>query len=680
VSPDRPPSPPSTVVVDRHHVAETMVAATGQLLPKLSIVGVAIYIGFTALYVVQGQAIAVVTAVTAVFLLLLGHTTRRPCSIPRVHAAVAVVVALVVANTTIEYAWSRSYLHGLGFVATVMAAGILLPTVFWWLTFVATSVVAWATITFTFGIQIDPFEAVMALFMSTGLGGLLLFMRLRMTALTESLRLSLEATRDRELREILDTSADPILLHRMGTIAYANPALATLLATTTKGLVGRRITELTSQVSLDRLAEILEQRELSSVRTDGPPTIGPHPITLTRSDGTGVTFELAEPRTIWFEGGTAMMWSGRDLTASQQALHARLQAADRMAVTGSLASGLAHEINNPLTVVRLNLPLLADSSPSEQIELVEEMQASVARIEAIVGDLAALSPARVDAIEDVAVDRALQHAVTLASNELRHRAEIAIETAAAPAVRIARTKLTQAMVNVLIHLARQLEQTASPKLIVRTLSAPDGRALVELVASSVVFGSEEKRRMFEPFFSTRVDGFGGGLGLYYSHSVVTGAGGTIDVDSDPASGTTIRFAFPPAKPVVAAAPQPAAGQQRVRVLVIDDEAAVGRAIKRVLSNCEVEVTTSGADGISRYEDLQPDLVLCDLMMPEISGPVVYETLRARFPDIDQHIVFMTGGVFTTKTQTFVDTTALPVLKKPVALTQLRDLVTRYART
>lgn len=677
MSPDRPQSPPTTVVAHRSHVAETMVASTGHLLPKLSLVGVAIYVGFTALYVVQDQGMAVVTAVSAVILLLLAHTTRRPCSIPRVHAAVAVVVALVIANTTIEYAWSRSYLHGLGFVATVMAAGILLPTVFWWLTFVVTSLVAWATITFALGIQIDPFEAVMALFMSIGLGGLLLFMRLRMTALTESLRLSLEATRDRELREILDTSADPILLHRMGTIAYANPALAALLATETKRLVGRRIAELTSPASLERLAETLEQRELSSVRADGPPTIGPHPITLTRSDGTGVTFELAEPRRIWFEGGVALMWSGRDLTASQQALHARLQAADRMAVAGSLASGLAHEINNPLTVVRLNLPLLVDTDPAELPALVEEMQASVSRIEAIVGDLAALS--RSDAIEDVAIDRSLQHAVTLAYNEIRHRAEISIETSPVPTIRIARSKLTQAMVNLLIHLARELEVSSTPRMIVRTLTAPDGRALVEMVAASVTLSDETKSRMFEPFFSTRVDGFGGGLGLYYCHSVVTGAGGTIHVDSDPERGTTIRIAFPPTKPIVATALQPATIQQRVRVLVIDDEAAVGRAIKRVLGNCEVEVSTSGADGIARYEALQPDLVLCDLMMPEVSGPVVYETLRARFPDVDQHIVFMTGGVFTTKTQTFVDTTTLPVLKKPVALTQLRDLVARYAR-
>ncbi len=666
MTPDAPALP--TVAADRAHVARTMVAATGQLLPKLAMGGAAIYAGFSVLYAAQGQAIAVVTAVSAPLFVLLARATRRRCSLPRVHAAIVVVVALVVANVTIEYAWSRAYLHGLGFGFAVIAAGILMPTVRWWLGFAAASLVAWTFTTFALGIEIVLFEAVLALFTSTALGGLVLFMRTRMTGLAESLRLSLEATRDRELRQILDTSADPTLLHRMGTIAYANPALATALATEAKTLVGRRITELTSPASLDRRAEVLDQREHSSIRTDGPPTVGPHPITLTRSDGTGVTFELAEPRTIWFEGGPALMWSGRDLTASQQALHARLQAADRMAVAGSLASGLAHEINNPLTVVRLNLPQLVDADPAELPELVEEMQASVARIEAIVGDLAA--PSRADAIEDVAIDRALQHAITLASNEIRHRAEISIETSPVPAIRIARSKLTQGRVNLLIHLARQLEASSTPRMIVRTLTAPDGRALVELVAPSVALPGEAKNRMFEPFFSTRVDGFGGGL---------TCAGGTIDVDRDSARGSSCRIAFPPTKQVVAPVLRPTTTQQRVRVLVIDDEAAVGRAIKRVLGNCEVEVSTSGADGIARYEALQPDLVLCDLMMPELSGPVVYEMLRARFPDIDQHIVFMTGGVFTTKTQTFVDTTTLPVLKKPVALTQLRELVARYAR-
>lgn len=673
----RPEALSAPIVADRAHVARSMVAATGLLLPKLTLGGAAIYAGFTVLYTAQGQGTAIVTAVSAVLFAVLSRLTKA-CSLRHVHMAIAAIVAIVVANVSTEYAVTQTYLHGLGFVFTVMAAGILMPTLMWWLAFAVASVVAWAAITLALQIEIVLFEATLALFMATVLGGLLLFVRLRMAALAESLRLSLEATRDRELREILDTSAEAILLHRTGTIAYANPALATMLATHANLLVGRRITELTSQASLDRLAELLDQRELSSVRSDGPLKVGAHPITLTRSDGTGVTFELAEPRTIWFEGGAAVMWSGRDLSAEQQAMHARLLAADRMAVAGSLASGLAHEINNPLTVVRLNLPMLADLDPSELPELVEEMSASVARIEAIVGDLAALSPARADAIEDVAVDRALQHAVTLAFNEIRHRAEVSIEALETPPIKIARSKLTQAMVNLLIHLARQHETTPGQRMIARTKTAPDGRALVELVATSVVLSDEAKRRMFEPFFTTSIDGFGGGLGLYYCHSVVTGAGGTIEISSDQ-QGTTIRIAFPPAQPVVATAAHAPPDGQRVRVLVIDDEAAVGRAIKRVLANCEVEVSTSGAEGIARYEDLKPDLVLCDLMMPELSGPVVYETLRARFPEIDQRIVFMTGGVFTTKTQTFVDTTALPVLKKPVAITQLRDLVARYAR-
>lgn len=673
------------MIADRRHVADTMVAAIGHLLPKLTLIGAAIYVGFALLYGAQGHLeMAAVTGVTAGLFGVLARVSRRASSTARTHATIAVVAALVIANVAIEYAWSRQYLHGLGFALSVVAAGILMPTFAWWLAYVAVGLVGWTLVTLAVPIEIVLFEAILTLFTATAIGGLLLFMRVRMTALAESLRLSLEATRDRELREILDTSADPILIHRAGTIVYANPALAALLATEAARLVGRRITELTSQASLDRLAEVLEQRELSSVRTaGGPPTIGPHPFTLTRSDGTGITLELAEPRTLWFEGGAATLWVGRDLSASQQALHARLLAADRMAVAGSLCSGLAHELNNPLAAARLDLDVLAghaDTTPATR-ELIGEISTSFTRIEELVGELAALSPARAEQVEDVAIERALGHAVTLASNELRHRAEVSFETSPTPEIRIVRTKLTQAMVNLLIHLARQIEIKPGQRLDIRTRTAPDGRALIEITAPSVPLAGETSGRPFEPFFTTSVDGFGGGLGLYHCHSVVSEAGGTIEVDGDAERGTTIRIAFPPTRPKpVAVEPAPAtAAQTRVRVLVIDDEAAVGRAIKRVLSHCEVEVATSGAAGIARYADLRPDLVLCDLMMPELSGPMVYEALHSKFPEIEQHIVFMTGGVFTTKTQTFVDTTSLPVLKKPVGIGQLRDLVARYAR-
>ena len=188
--------------------------------------------------------------------------------------------------------------------------------------------------------------------------------------------------------------------------------------------------------------------------------------------------------------------------------------------------------------------------------------------------------------------------------------------------------------------------------------------------------------MTDEFFTTKPTGQGLGLGLALSHSNVAKMGGRLEFQSDP-RGTIARVrllaAPPPTVPletkhenVTESAPR------RLRILVVDDEVALGRSLARLLRAHDVTVATGGADALEALLGHAPDfdLVLCDMMMPEISGVDVYERIAIERPAYLERFVFMTGGTFTTRAREFQERVANTFLVKPIEFPLLRELVSR----
>jgi len=380
----------------------------------------------------------------------------------------------------------------------------------------------------------------------------------------------------------------------------------------------------------------------------------------------------------------------RDISEKKR-LEAQLLLADRMASVGTLAAGVAHEINNPLSFVLSNLDFALDElrrarADPEVLRALGDAKDGGARVREIVRDLKTFSRPLDDVRRPIDVRRVLQSAIGLASNEIRHRAQLVVDPGDVPPVAASEHRLGQVLLNLLVNAAQAIPEGNPAANVVRatTSTAPDGRAVVEISDTGVGIPPEVLPRIFDPFFTTKPVGVGTGLGLSICHGLVTQLGGEVSVESAPGRGSTFRVALPPATAAARDEPPPAAAApgRRGRILVVDDEPLVGRAVSRILSPPhDVVVRTSARAALDDLLGGPPyDVVLCDLMMPEMTGMELHARLAEAAPELASRTIFLTGGAFTASAAEFLERVPNPRLEKPFEPQALRDLVARALST
>ncbi len=358
-----------------------------------------------------------------------------------------------------------------------------------------------------------------------------------------------------------------------------------------------------------------------------------------------------------------------------------LTRADRLAALGQLAAGVGHEINTPLTYVMTNLRELVEKLPlaeqsSDRIHLAglaSEALDGTERIRRVVSDLRLLTRSRENQeLEPLEIHHVLGDALKLTEHVLRHRARVAEEYGDVPRVKAEPQRLAQVFVNLLVNAAQAIPETNADRgtITVRTKRSETGRAVVEIVDNGQGISAQHLGRLFEPYFTTKTQGEGTGLGLFVSLGIVRSFGGELEVVSEVGEGTTMRVSLPASDVVETMDPTPsqmlAVTPRRAKVLVVDDEPVVARALRRMLAAHDVAIALDARHALDFLEQSAVvDVVICDLMMPDLSGVDLYVQACERWPNLKPRFLFMTGGAVTPKAQELLQHGEVRCLHKPV---------------
>lgn len=395
----------------------------------------------------------------------------------------------------------------------------------------------------------------------------------------------------------------------------------------------------------------------------------------------------------------------RELRAAETHLIVR----DRLAAIGTLAAGIGHEIANPLASVMLNnsalsMRLARSNLPApalaEAQRLLAENDEALERIRAIVSELRTFARRDDEAHTVFDVRAVIEQAIRLARAQLRG-IDVQLSFAPSPPIVGSAGRIGQVFLNLLVNAAQAVAGVPNPRIEIR--GEPCGAEVVVTVADNGVgIAPEHLPRIFDLYFTTKPQGEGTGLGLAIAHDIVTRHGGRIEVESQPGRGATFRIRLPsraasqatmeppssvaptPARPEVRPAlrrrSNPDLPSGRPRLLIVDDEVAILRALGRELqAEFDVATARSGDEAEDILRTGPVDILLCDINLLGESGLEVASRLVARDARLSDRIVYMTGGTLSEGARVAAEQHPERFVAKPFDVPELVRLLKHVAK-
>lgn len=383
-------------------------------------------------------------------------------------------------------------------------------------------------------------------------------------------------------------------------------------------------------------------------------------------------------------------------TVERDAARESLAEQQRLAALGRLAAGVGHEINNPLQYLQLRLEelreTLGDRGSAEIDAALADALDGAHRIGGVVTSLRSYG-VRGEPFRPVDLHAAIEAGLRIASPQLRPDIVITRTLGRVPLVLGDEGQLVQIVVNPVLNAAQALRQS-SPSghrhITVASRTTEQGEAELVISDNGPGFAAELLPRLGEPFLTTRAYAGGSGLGLFVTRGLVAAHGGTLTFENAADGGARVIIRIPAAPPdallVAPDASWPVAAPHPLRILIVDDEPALCAALQRQLTRLghHPQIAVDGYEALEIIAHDPIDVVISDLMMPNLSGASFADLLAERNPTLRARLIIMTGGAVTAEDETFLARDDLLVLNKPVSINELTralaEVTTRPTRS
>jgi two-component system NtrC family sensor kinase len=360
---------------------------------------------------------------------------------------------------------------------------------------------------------------------------------------------------------------------------------------------------------------------------------------------------------------------------------------EKLAALGSLLAGVAHELNNPLSVVVARAVLLEErADPATQVAALR-IRTAAERCARIVRTFLAMARQREPERGPVAINEVVLAALDITAYAIRTSSiEVELDLGnGIPAILADADQLHQVLVNLIINSQHALQdQPASRRIRVTSRFVPgDGVIRVAVSDNGPGIPAHLRARVFEPYFTTKPSGIGTGVGLAVSFGIVAAHGGTLTVDCPDEGGAVFTIGLPvglvdaagadvePAKETIAA--------QRT-ILIVDDEAEIRETLAEILTAARHRVVTasSGHEALERMAAEHYDVILTDIRMPDLDGRALYREIERRWPERAGRVVFVTGDTLASTLREFANESGRPVIEKPFLPSDVRSVVAEMA--
>ncbi|MCB2199984.1 PAS domain S-box protein [bacterium] len=492
---------------------------------------------------------------------------------------------------------------------------------------------------------------------------------------------------EKKYRMLIDNSLDGIYILQMNNIIFCNRVQASMLGYDSPGeLIGHSIDKVVSPRSMPIVLENLKQRELGEV------DVMRYEVFMLKKDGSELEVEVYGSR-VEFEGRPAIQGVMRDISERKR-LQRQLDQASRLESVGRLAGGVAHDFNNLLTAIvghaELGLFQLKEEHPFRRD--LEEILAISQRGANLTRHLLAFSKERMHQPKTISLRELILELERMLHRVIGEDIHMVLALEKEDwAVRVDPGQVDQAIVNLsinardamptggtlTIHLENRAVDNASCYFHTGTFSGD--HVILEVRDTGIGMDHQTLQKVFDPFFTTKPTGKGTGLGLSTVYGVVRNAGGHLQVESTPGEGTAFRLFFPRSQTAVEqgqeaeSTPIPVRGSERI-LLVEDDIAVRNTLIKAIRAyGYTVDAVESGKEALDWLEgtDDHPDLMITDVVMPELRGTELAEIVLKKWPTLP--MLFISGYREPLEDGKIIEL-GIPFLQKPFTAKELLQLV------